>query len=231
MAEQVTIPNHVAIILDGNRRWAHKSHVPIVEGYRRSYSNIVEIARHLWNRGVSVVTIWGFSTENWKRSEQEINPLMELFLGMDSHVDLFVKNKVRVNHLGRKDRLPDAVVGKIQVCENATKEFDSRYLNIAIDYGGHDELIRACNLHLERFPNKPFTEESFAECLDTGSIPFPNPDLLIRTGGEKRLSGFMSWQSAYSELAFIEDFLPDVTTSTIDQILSEFDARQRRFGK
>ena len=230
MTTTASIPNHVAIILDGNRRWAKQHKMPPVEGYRRSYKNIVEIARHLWSKGVSTVTIWGFSTENWKRSPEEISRLMELFLSMDSYIDEFTKNKVCVTHLGRKDKLPKAVVDKIEKTEHSTERFSKFYLNVAIDYGGHDELVRACNRHLKKYPGIEFTEETLASCLDTANLPFPEPDLVIRTGGMRRLSGFMSWQIAYSELTFVEDFLPDFSKKRVDEVLADYSTRQRRFG-
>lgn len=224
-------PLHVAVVLDGNRRWAKKNNLPAIEGYRRSYDKIVNVSHHLWKRGVKMVTIWGFSTENWKRTPDEISHLMNLFLTMDTHLSDFIKNKVRVTHLGRKDRLPISVAEKIAKVERDTAMFDKFYLNIAIDYGGHDELVRACNEHISKFPGQIFNEESLAQCLDTSPLPYPNPDLIIRTGGERRLSGFMSWQVAYSELAFIGDYLPDLTEMKVDEILEDYSARQRRFGK
>lgn len=231
MTNTDTQPAHVAIILDGNRRWAKENGTVAIEGYRRSYDTIVEIAHHLWKKGVKVVTIWGFSTENWKRTPEEIGHLMNLFLTMDTHINDFVKNKVKVTHLGRKDRLPKPVADKIQKTEDSTADFDQYYLNIAIDYGGHDEIIRACNEHIKKFPDQEFSEESLTNCLDTATLPYSSPDLIIRTGGEHRLSGFMSWQVAYSELAFVDDYLPDLTPEKVDGILENYMFRQRRFGK
>ena len=175
--------------------------------------------------------MWGFSTENWSRPKHEISYLMEMFLKSDTFLKEFINDQVRVTHLGRKDRLPKKIINIIEAIEDKTKNFDRFYLNIAIDYGGHNEILRAANKHQKKYPNAQFKDETFETCLDTAGQPFPYPDLVVRTGGEKRLSGFFSWAIAYSELAFIDTLLPDVTNDIIDNLISDFNNRQRRFGK
>lgn len=231
MTDNNTKLNHLAIIPDGNRRWAKNNKLPQLEGHRRGFQRITEIARHLRQINISTFTVWGFSTENWGRPETEIHYLMEMFLKSDAFLKEFIKDEVKVTHLGRKDRLPKKVVDIINTIEEKTKTFTRFYLNIAIDYGGHDEIIRAANKHMKKYPNDPFSEANFETCLDTAHQPYPRPDLVVRSGGEKRLSGFFSWAIAYSELTFIDTLLPDVTTDVIDTLISDFYSRQRRFGK
>ncbi|KXK08582.1 MAG: Isoprenyl transferase [Microgenomates bacterium OLB22] len=228
----MNIPNHVAIICDGNRRWAKAHNLPAMMGHKKGHDAVVQIAKHLRKRGVHTLTAWGFSTENWNRTEEEVSNLMHLFENvLDSFLDEAIREKIQLHHLGRKDRLPKQLVQKIAEAEEATAQFTDHVFNVAIDYGGRDEIVRAINSLITANPNTPISEEDFADYLDTKGQTHPNPDLVIRTGGEKRISGYLLWQLAYAEFFFLDEPLPDITTEHIDSVLEEFASRQRRFGK
>lgn len=172
------------------------------------------------------MTIWAFSTENWKRSDEEVSYLMDLYsIMIDRYLKEAIKNEIRIIHLGRKDRISNKLRNKISAAEEDTKNFNKYYLAIALDYGGRDEIIRAIR------KNKINNEEELNRALDTSSLPDPDPDLIIRTGGEKRLSGYLIWQSQYSELEFVDKYLPDYTPEDFARTINEYAKRNRRFGK
>jgi undecaprenyl diphosphate synthase len=227
------IPHHIAIIPDGNRRWSRARGLPTLEGHRRGFNTAVNISRYIRKLGVSTLTIWAFSTENWKRTKEEVGYLMRLYAEMtDKYLKEAIKDKVKIIHLGRKDRIPSFLLNKIESAEEKTKDNNKHILNIALDYGGHDEVIRALNrINSERRTNNQLTEVEFEKYLDTAGQPYPNPDLVIRTSGETRTSGLMIWQAAYAELFFIQKHFPDLTEKDIDTAIDEFRNRQRRFGQ
>lgn len=228
-----TLPNHVAIIPDGNRRWAVQKGLPTLIGHKKGFDAATKVIRHLRKKGIHTTTLWGFSTENWDRSKIEIDYLMKIYeQAVDSHLKEALKEEVRLVHLGRKDRLPDSLVKKIQNAEEKTKHFNTYVLNIAIDYGGHDELVRGVQALLKKGGDpSAISVDTFNDILDTRGQAYPNPDIVVRTGGEMRLSGFLSWQIAYSELFFIEKHLPDLTPEDMDAIINEYmTGRERRFG-
>jgi len=178
--------------------------------------------------GIKVLTVWAFSTENWDRSAEEIAYLMNLYeIMVDKHLKEALKDEVRIIHLGRKDRINEKLRNKILNAEEKTKHFDKAFLCVALDYGGRDEIVRA---H-EKANKAKINEADFSQFLDTKDLPYPNPDLIIRTGGEQRLSGFMLWQCQYSELMFIKKFLPDFKAKDFEECVSAYMERQRRFGK
>jgi len=217
---------HIAIIPDGNRRWAKQKGLPTIEGHRRGFNQITDLVREARVLNIKIFTIWAFSTENWKRSQMEIDYLMNLYLKMiDLHFKEAFKNETRIIHIGRKDRINEHLRKKIEEAENKTKIFSKYYLVIALDYGGQDELLRA----FQKVGNLTF--DNINQFLDTKNLPFPEPDLVIRTSGESRTSGFMIWQSAYSELIFSEKFFPDFTKDDLRLAISEYQKRKRRFGK
>ena len=227
---KTNIPNHVAFIADGNRRWAREKGKNTYEGHKKGFERLIKIIKKARVLGIKVFTVWVFSTENWKRSKEEISYLMKLFETMlEKYLSEALKDKVRIIHLGRKDRINQRLRNKIIYMEEKTKQFDKYYLNIALDYGGRDEIIRAISKIKNQ--NLKVNESEFDQLLDTGNLPFPNPDLIIRTGGEKRLSGFLLWQSQYSELAFVEKYLPDYSEDDFEKTINDFSKRQRRFGK
>jgi len=230
----VNIPKHVAIIPDGNRRWARKKGLPTFEGHRRGFDSAVKIARTARKMGVRILTLWGFSTENWKRTKKEVSYLMKLYERM---IDRFLpearKDEAKIVHLGRKDRLPKRLAAKIKQAEKETQNYQKYVLNIALDYGGRDEIVRAIKEYLQGgradFSGAELTEEEFGKYLDTAGRP--DPDLVIRTSGEKRLSGFMLWQSEYSELYFSDLLMPDFGPKEFKKVIQDYSQRQRRFGR
>lgn len=226
----MNIPNHVAIIPDGNRRWAKEKGKNTYEGHKKGFEELIKIAKKARNLGIKVFTVWAFSTENWKRSKEEVGYLMKLYeVMLDKYLSEALKDEVRIIHLGRKDRINNSLKNKIINIEEKTKNFDKSFLCIALDYGGRDEIIRGMNRI--RNSQSVIDESNFNNFLDTKDLPFPNPDLIIRTSGETRTSGFLTWQAAYSEYIFIDKYLPDYSDSDFEKTIVEFSKRQRRFGK
>ena len=222
--------NHIAIIPDGNRRWAKAHNLPTSEGHRKGFKVLQKILNRIWETDVDTVTLWGLSTENRERSKEEVDFLMKAFekLISDNLKDA-IKRKIKITHLGRKDRLSKNLLKKILDSQEKTKNFKDKYLNVGIDYGGRDEVIRAINKIDKAGHN--LSEENFDQLLDTADQPHPNPDLIIRTGGDMRTSGFMIWQSVYSEYFFLDKYMPDMTTQDLDKAMNDFVNRERRFGK
>lgn len=227
------LPSHVAIIPDGNRRWARERNLPTFEGHRRGFEAAEKTIQVAWEMGIPHVTLWGFSTENWNRDTKEIAYLMELFSqGVDRHIKLAKKQSARFTHLGRKDRIPELLRNKLIQAEDETRHFKERYLSVALDYGGKDEIIRAItSIISDGVDLQKLDPSTFEKYLDTRNLPQPCPDLIIRTGGEQRMSGFMSWQSGYSEMMFVKKYLPDFSVEDFSQCIADYQNRQRRFGK
>ena len=219
-------PNHIAIIPDGNRRWAREHGLPTLEGHRKGFDVGIKIARYIRSLGIHTLTVWAFSTENFNRTQEEVSYLMRLYEKMlDKFLSEALKDNVRIIHMGRKDRIPKSLLKKIEDVEQKTRDNTKYILNIALDYGGRDEVLRA----IKKLGN--LTEESFPKFLDTTGQPYPNTDLIIRTSGEMRTSGLMIWQAAYAEFYFLQKHFPDLIEKDIDNALEEFAKRQRRFGK
>ncbi|EKD64622.1 MAG: hypothetical protein ACD_50C00336G0005 [uncultured bacterium] len=238
---QLTIPNHLAIIPDGNRRWAKSRNKPTFEGHRIGFDTAIKIGRKVRTLGINTFTLWAFSTENWKRALEEVRYLMKLYeIFIEKNLKESIKEEIRVVHLGRKDRLPKSLLKKITESEEKTKDFKKYILNVALDYGGRDEVIRAIkkvqSSTLRRRSEQEFKvqnldEKNFNQFLDTHDQPHPNPDLIIRTSGEQRTSGLMIWQAAYAEYVFFDKHFPDLNEDDIDFAVQEYSNRQRRFGK
>lgn len=228
-----TIPNHIAIIPDGNRRWAKEHKLPSLEGHRRGFDVAIKIGRKIRSMGVNTMTMWAFSTENWNRSKEEVLYLMTMYEKfIEKNLKEAMREKIRIIHLGRKDRISKKLLEIIQNSEEKTKNFNNYILNIALDYGGRDEIIRT----IKKISNNELlianlSEENFNEFLDTANQTYPNPDLIIRTSGEQRTSGLMIWQAAYAEYIFLNKHFPDVNDQDIEQAVEEYSRRQRRFGK
>lgn len=227
------IPKHVAIIPDGNRRWAKEKRLQSFQGHVRGFELVIDLANKAHEMGVEVLTFWAFSTENWNRSKGEVNFLMGLFSkNIDGYLKKALEKNIRIIHIGRKDRIPHLLKNKIIQAEEKTSRFSKLYLVIALDYGGRDEVVRA----IKRMQNAEFgirniDEESFGSYLDTKDLPYPNPDLVIRTSGELRTSGFMIWQTAYSEYIFVKKYFPDFSVEDFAECVKEYSRRARRFGK
>ena len=222
------IPNHVAIIPDGNRRWARARGLPTFEGHRRGSGVMKNIAKKAREIGIKILTIWAFSTENWSRSKEEIDYLMDIYESwVDEHLKEALKDQIRIIHLGRKDRIKKSLADKLTDAEQKTKDFNKFYLCIALDYGGKDEIVRAISKIKN---NKKVSEKRFEKFLDTYDLPYPNPDLVIRTSGEYRTSGFMIWQASYAELIILDKHLPDFTAKDFEDCIKTYLKRNRRFG-
>ena len=203
MSQNENIPQHISIIMDGNRRWAKERGLPSLEGHRKGAENLEKLLDYCKKRGIKCVSTWAFSTENWKRSEDEKKYLFDLMReAVKKHSATCLEKESRFIHLGRKDRIPEDLKNSIMEIEEKTKGFTDFTFAIAIDYGGHDELMRTIKkLEEEKLE---ITTENIESHLDTNKLP--QVDLIIRTGGDYRLSGFMSWQCAYAELFFTKYF-------------------------
>lgn len=223
------IPLHIAIIPDGNRRWAISKGLKKVEGYSKiDYDHLEKLLLEAKKFGTKYVSLWLFSTENWKRPKIEVNFLFNHFLeNLDKLLEGSIKNKTRIKHFGRKDRLPKKLVEALENLETKTSNFDDFTVILCIDYGGRDEIIRAINNAIKS-EVKHIDENNISKFLD--SKDFPDPDLIIRTSGEKRLSGFMPYQSAYSELYFTNIHFPDFGPVQLRESIIDFSKRKRRFG-
>jgi undecaprenyl diphosphate synthase len=221
------LPKHVAIIMDGNRRWAKKRGLPAFEGHRRGSLAFEKLIEKAGDMGIKCLSAWAFSTENWKRSKEEVSALFSLIEQMLSKYAVRCqKEKVRFVHIGRKDRIPSNLKNAIEKLEEDTKEFVKATIVLAIDYGGHDEILRTVDKISKS--GKDITSENIEKNLDTAKLP--QIDYIIRTGGEKRLSGFMSWQCAYAELFFTDTYFPAFTPKKFEEAIEEFSNRVRRFG-
>lgn len=231
------IPHHLVIIPDGNRRWAKERNLPTFEGHRRGFEVAVKLASACRDFGIHTLTFWAFSTENWQRSKEEVSYLMKLYEQMVDRVLKDAKKEgVKIIHLGRKDRIPKILLRKLNKAEEETKNNNKYILNIALDYGGRDEIIRAVNRAINsklQTPNSKLklTEEDIEKSLDTGQQQYPYPDLIIRTSGELRTSGILLWQSAYTEFYFIKKHFPEVTKEDLKEAILAYSKRKRRFGK
>lgn len=225
------LPYHIAIICDGNRRWAKNKNLPTFMGHVAGLKNIKNLVDHIKKRGVKVVTLYSFSTENWKRTKDEVSYLMKLFLQFfRMNYMSIIKNNVKLVVLGDIDRLPTTLKKSLLNLQKKTKNNTGFTLQIAINYGARDEIIRAIHKMADKVKEiKNITSEKFEQFLDTAGVP--DPDLIIRTSGEQRLSNFLLWQSAYSEIYFAPEYLPDFSTSKFDDVLDWFCDRKRRFGQ
>lgn len=225
------IPVHLAIIPDGNRRWAKSKGLPTFEGHRKGFEAISKIAEKARELGVRVFTVWAFSTENWNRAKSEVSYLMKIYEEwVRKNTEKAVKDKVRLIHIGRKDRIPQSLRRALENAEKKTQKFGKNFLVLALDYGGRDEIFRAFQ-KAKSLKKNITSENDIAGLLDTKDLPHPYPDLVIRTSGEQRISGFMSWQTAYSEFIFVKKHLPDFTPKDLELCFEEFSRRQRRYGK
>lgn len=228
------LPKHVAMIMDGNRRWARNKKLPLFFGHRSGFNRIEPLVRHAESLGVLHLTFWAFSTENWNREKKEVDALMNLFRRMfaGSLVAKLKKNNVRVIALGDISAFPKDIEKDIQEVVEDTKNNTGTTVNFALNYGGRAEILRAVKNIVKDPPvggPKEITEELFNNYLYTQGQP--NPDLIIRTGGEQRLSGYLPWQSTYSELYFTNTYWPDFDEKKFNEAIIDYISRERRFGK
>ena len=225
------LPRHVAIIMDGNRRWARGRGVSELDGHAAGVEAIREILRHAVRRGIQVLTLYAFSRENWARTDDEVVGLFGLLeQAIRSETDELRAQGVRVRLLGRRDELPPATRASIESALAATAEGGRLVLNIAFNYAGRTELVDAVrDIVRAGVPAEEIDEATIAAALYTAGLP--DPDLVIRTGGEQRLSNFLIWQAAYAELLTTETLWPDFGPADLDNALAEFASRTRRFGR
>lgn len=226
----IDLPLHVAIIMDGNGRWALKKGLPRIAGHRAGVDKIRMILNVLGEAGVKFVTIYAFSTENWSRPKSEVSGIMGILEDViETETERLHQSGVRIIHLGRSDRLGRKLRTSVDHAQNLTKHNQAITLCIAFDYGGRAEILRAIKQILsDGISGQEIEETLLNKYLYTHNIP--DPDLIIRTGGEKRLSNFLLWQSAYSELYFTPVHWPDLQAKQIVEALDEFASRRRRFG-
>ncbi|MBI3954719.1 di-trans,poly-cis-decaprenylcistransferase [Candidatus Collierbacteria bacterium] len=223
--------NHVAIIMDGNRRWAKNQGLEAVAGHHRAAENVIEpLIDACVKRGIPYITFWAFSTENWKRDKEEISELFNIFrFALGTLAAKFIRQGAKLRILGDINRFPQDIAKKSLELINKSQKNNAITVTFALNYGGRDEILRAVKKMLtDKIPPDTLTENLFSSYLDTTGIP--DPDLIIRTGGERRLSGYLPWQSVYSELYFTPTLFPDFTPEELDKALSDYLTRDRRFG-
>ncbi len=232
--EELRIPRHVAIILDGNGRWAKKRGLPRTMGHREGCKVVEQTVEDAARLGIGYLTVYAFSTENWKRSDDEVGTLMQLFrYYMKRLLKVAVKNNVRVLMIGERSRFAPDIIEGINRLENDTKDNTGMTFTIAVNYGSRDEISRAVRRMLEdcregRLSPEEVSEEKISAYLDTDKIP--DPDLLIRTSGEQRISNFLLWQSAYTEFYFTDVLWPDFNKEELIKAIRQYNMRERRFG-
>lgn len=234
-----SLPKHVGIIMDGNRRLAKKLGEKAELGHQMGASKVHEVIEWCVSLGINVVTLYAFSLENFERPENEVKVLMDLFerefLEIAEHPDIH-KNKIQVNVIGRKELLPKRVQNAINHAEEMTKNYSDYYVNFAIAYGGQQEIIDSVKkiaeqVKLGNVAVEDITLDLISKNLYTSHLPCPNPDLVIRTSGEERISNFLTWQSCYSELYFCETYWPTFRKVDFLRSIREYQKRERRYGK
>ena len=232
--EELKMPQHVAIILDGNGRWAKAKGMPRSYGHVQGAKTVETICEDAYKMGIQYLTVYAFSTENWNRPKDEVDALMKLLRNyMKTCLQTAKKNRMCVRVLGEKSRLDEDIRTRIEELEAATKDNDGLHFQIAINYGGRDEIVRAMRKLAGRVESGELsageiTEELVEESLDTAGIPAP--DLLIRTCNEQRISNFLLWQLAYTELYFTPVAWPDFTREELRKAVEAYNHRDRRFG-
>lgn len=232
---QQNIPKHVAIICDGNRRWARSQGLPVFEGHRRAVDKVFdELIDAAVDNGVKYLTFWIFSTENWDRDKDEVAGLMKLFRWLfDNRIKQFKKKNVRFNMIGNLDHFDEGIQKRIKDGMEKTKDCTKLTVTLAMSYGGRDELTRAMQKISDQIKDGDIkgkiTPELITKNLDTADLP--DPEFIIRTSGEHRMSGFLMWQSEYSEFYFPEFSFPEFDKEKFNEAIEEFSLRKRRFGK
>lgn len=218
---------HVAIIMDGNRTWAKAKGLAVFEGHKKGAEIIDLIVDRAIEQKISYLTFWAFSTENWRRKYREVNFLMNLLREkLAKQADIFNRKNIKINILGDLSKFPKDIQAEFKRWVTITENNKRIVLNMALSYGGRDEILRAIS---KLSSNSKITEEKFSQYLDT--VGQPDPDLIIRTGGQQRLSGFLTWQSIYSELYFTNILWPDFTAEELDKAIEWYKQQKRNFGR
>jgi undecaprenyl diphosphate synthase len=224
-----SVPKSIGLILDGNRRWAKEHNLPQLEGHRRGMEKVKELLTWAREAGVQELIVYAFSTENWNRSKEEVNYLLDLFMEFcDRWSEEVVKQDTKLIFIGERERFTPLLQEQMKRAEEKTKNGTKGTLAVALSYGGRTEILSAVNALLAKGVSS-VDERSFKEAMWSASLL--DPDLIIRTGGEQRLSNFLTWQSTYSELFFTDTKLPALTKEEFLSILEEFSARERRHGR
>jgi len=223
------LPRHLAIIMDGNGRWAKKRHLPRVFGHRAGMVSVRQVIEECARLGIKVLTLYAFSTENWSRPSSEVQFLFRLLKGyLRREKARLIRNNIVVRTIGEIDKLPGDIQKMLKELVQETSSNSGLIVNLALNYGGRQEIISAINRYLNSGQKEVLNQETFSRYLDTADLP--DPDLIIRTSGEMRLSNFLLWQSAYSELYFTRTLWPDFRRQQLLKALREYPKRQRRFG-
>ena len=234
MVNEMRLPQHIAIVMDGNGRWAKSRHLPRAIGHKKGINSTRRVVKLCGDYGIPFLTLFAFSTENWSRPAEEIDQLLTLMMnGLKKEVPELHKNGVKVHFVGDLSRFEPKLQQQIAIAQEHTKNNTRLTLSICINYGGRWDIVQAANAVIEKKWTKgqkfEIDEHELAECL---SLPdSPPPDLFIRTSGEQRISNFLLWQLAYTELYFTEKYWPDFNKAEFDKALQAFSKRQRRFGK
>lgn len=230
----MNVPQHIAIILDGNGRWAKAKGMPRNYGHAQGSKNVEKICEEAWRMGIKYLTVYAFSTENWNRPKAEVDALMTLLRNyMKTCLKTAAKNDMKIRVIGDKKPLDDDIKKRIEELEEATKNNGGLNFTIALNYGSRDEMIRAARKMGQdcaegKLNSEEITEEVFSSYLDTAGIP--DPDLLIRTSGEQRLSNYLLWQLAYTEFYFTDVPWPDFNKKELEKAIEQFNRRDRRYG-
>ena len=230
-----TVPTHVAIIMDGNGRWAQKRGLPRLEGHRQGLEAIRRTIASAKKFGIRYLTLWAFSTENWNRSAEEVKGLISLLhYYLQRELEKLIENGVQLRVIGQRERFGAEIISLLQEAEERTRHNDAITLVIALSYGGRDDILTAARSLVERALQgelcpAEISEEIFSNALSTAGLP--DPDLMIRPSGEKRISNFLLWQLSYAEFVFLDTLWPDFCEKDFQQALQEFQMRERRYGK
>jgi len=228
---ELRVPKHIGFIMDGNRRWARSKGLPTLEGHRIGFNRLKDLVENCIERGVGHVTVFAFSTENWDRKKSEVKYLMDLFREMlDKTARDLHKKDVRIIVAGRIEDFASDIQLKMNQVVEKTKNNKKLTLNLCLSYGGRAEIVDAVKeIISKKIDPSKLTEEKFSEYIyEAGQ---PDPEIIVRTSGEKRLSGFMLWQSAYSEFYFTDKCWPDFDLEELDKVILEYNSRERRYGK
>ncbi len=232
--EEENLPKHIAIIMDGNRRWAKSKNMPVSFGHKEGAKTLEKIVRYANKIGIKYITVYAFSTENWKRTTEEVTALMNLF---QSYLDDYSKRadseNIKVKIIGNRQGLSEKMQKSIEKCMERTKDNTGITFNIALNYGGRDEITNAVKHIAEKIQNKEINIEDITEQMISDNLytaEQPDPDLLIRTSGELRLSNFLPWQLAYTEFLFVDKNWPDFNEKDLDDAIEVYKSRNRKFG-